>query len=64
VTTILIITSVMPRVLGWVFGFLLPAVTRMTSKAYTQERLQELHLNPHLHLGDAFAEVSLVAMQA
>lgn len=63
-TTILIATSIVPRVLGWVLGCMLPALSRGLSRAYTQEHLHELHVNPELHLGDAFAEVALVAMQA
>lgn len=64
VTTILIATSIVPRIMGWIMGFILPAFFRGMTRAYTQEQLHEKHLNPDLHLGNAFAEVALVAMQA
>lgn len=64
VTTILIATAIVPRIAGWVSGYIVPAFKRGVSRAYTQEHLHEMHLNPDLHLGDAFAEVALVAMQA
>lgn len=64
VTTILLATSIAPRVLGWAFGCCLPAFFRCSSRPYTQEHLHEMHMNPELHLGDAFAEIALIAMQA
>lgn len=63
-TTILITTSIAPRIIGWVLGFIMPAFQRGMGRAYTQEHLHEMHLNPELHLGDAYGEVALVAMQA
>lgn len=49
--------------MGWVLGYIVPAISRRFSRAYTQEHLHEMSLNPELHLGDAYAEVALVAMQ-
>jgi hypothetical protein len=63
VTTILITTAIVPIIVGWVTGYIIPAFNRLFNRAYTQEQLHEMHLNPQLHLGDAFAEVALVAMQ-
>lgn len=61
---ILLTTSLTQRAVGWVTGAVMPAVMRRIGRPYTQEQLHEMHMNAGFHLGNAFAEVSLVTMQA
>lgn len=63
VVVILLTTSMTQRGVGWVTGWLLPAVQRRIGRPYTQEQLHDMHMNAGFHLGNAFAEVSLVTMQ-
>eukprot|EP00892_Ulva_mutabilis_P009410 jgi/Ulvmu1/6841/UM031_0046.1 len=64
VVIILLTTSLTQRAVGWVTGAVVPAVIRRVGRPYTQEQLHEMHMNAGFHLGNAFAEVSLVTMQA
>lgn len=64
VVVILLTTSLTQRGIGWLTGAVLPAVKRRLGTPYTQEQLHEMHMNAGFHLGNAFAEVALVTMQA
>jgi hypothetical protein len=59
---LLVSAALVPRFITFGTDYVLPAMLRRTTKAYTQEAHHALLLNGEFHLGRAVAEISLLTM--